>query len=126
MSIFFLATYVSMWILVLCLLIAVFALYHHFGAMYMSTAEGRASQGPGVSTQLKPMELMTQDEIRLSVPLRGQETIMVFSSVKCPLCTRLLPELREFAESRREVLVALVCGGTSDEVRGWAGPLVRR
>ena len=41
-----LGSYIALWILVAVLSVAVFALYHHFGQMYLNSREGRETQGP--------------------------------------------------------------------------------
>jgi len=126
----FFTSYVVLWVVVGAQLLAIMALYHHFGEMYLGkTREGRASQGPEVSSKLRRVE--TQDLAGNAIVLSesSRPSFMMFASTGCKICTSLKPELSRFAETNRDNIETIViCAGDRNAVRAWAvdlGPNVR-
>jgi thiol-disulfide isomerase/thioredoxin len=119
----FLISYVALWILVIVEAIALFALYHHFGEMYLNSSEGRASQGPEVDSELKPSEVQSISGSKLRIPPVGKPSILLFASTECTLCDELRPGFKKFAETHPEFQTLLVCAGNPKAVFGWADGL---
>ncbi len=47
--------------------------------------------------------------------LAGQQTLLVFSSISCPGCIKLFPELKTFSEQSQEVRVVMVSRASEEE-----------
>jgi hypothetical protein len=118
----FVATYVVLWILVAVLAGAVFALYHHFGQMYLNSEEGRESQGPAIDEALSYEDITDVRGER--VPLaNGCPTLLAFMEVGCRLCSRLRPALVDFAGRRADIDVVAIVGGDAADVTNFAQEL---
>lgn len=124
MSPFFLVSYVLLWVLVVVLLVGVFALYHHFGQMYMNTREGREAQGPKEGQALKRVEAADLGGTARILPEPGRPAVIVFGSTDCGLCEKLRPDVLRLARERDDdVQVTAVVAGHPQAVRGWAAEL---
>jgi thiol-disulfide isomerase/thioredoxin len=118
-----LVSYIVLWVLMLALAVSVFALYHHFGQLYLNSREGRDQQGPAND---KPLRRTTMRDVfgrSLGLPGVGLPNLIVFMSTSCPLCNELRPDLERFASVHDEVDTIIVCGGERDSVEEWAGTL---
>lgn len=118
-----LASYVALWVLVVVEAIALFALYQHFGEMYLNSREGRARQGPDIDSKLKPAQAQDIAGSALNLGASGKPTLMVFTSTDCKLCGELRPDLKRFAEDHPEIRTLVICAGGRKEVAGWADGL---
>lgn len=117
---FFLASYVALWVLVVVLAVAVLALYNHFGAMYLSSREGRATQGPAIGTRPAGFTATALDGRELVVP-SGRPLLMLLASTDCPECAKLKSPLQSAAvEHAGELDVVVLCGGPPARVSEWA------
>lgn len=117
----FLASYVVLWALVAVLAIAVFALYHHFGQMYIESREGRSAQGPDQGRPLPEADARTIAGESTSLPPRGVPALLVFAKTDCAPCEALLPELGALSARRRDVRTVLVCAGPdASAVAAWS------
>jgi len=108
-----------LWILVAIFAVALLALYHHFGEMYLNSREGRDQQGPEVGTLLAGAQLVGVDGGSVSVP-PGRPALLLFMSTDCKLCGRLRDLIAEFAERHLQVETVVVCAGQASQVREWA------
>lgn len=107
-----------MWFLLLVLAVAVFALYRHFGQIYVSSAHGRAEQGPQVNLALPSQGLVDVDEVQLSLPgLRP--TIVLFSDTACDLCAELRDQMECLASYQNTVETVVLCDGALADVLAW-------
>lgn len=116
----FLVTYVTLWVIVVVELVAIFALYHHFGQMYLSSPVAREEQGPRVDARLKSMDARDLEGDPVVLPARGTGVLMLFTDTNCPLCERLRPQLGQFAHEHPDVELLLICSGENALVRDWA------
>jgi hypothetical protein len=117
----FIISYVALWLLVLILSVAVVALYHHFGQMYLGSREGRQTQGPEQEKRLKSFSGRTVSGTSLDLPLLDTPTVLLFAETHCKLCTAMQPEMQLFARSHDDVQLVVMCGGDSTpEVSEWA------
>ena len=115
-----LTSYVALWLLVLVLAGAVLALYHHFGTMYLSSREGRATQGPAIGSRLSGFGASALDGTEIAVP-SGRPSLLLLASTDCPECGRLQEPLVRLARAHAgEVDVVVLCGGRRVEVSDWA------
>jgi peroxiredoxin len=117
----FWASYIALWVAVIVLSVAVFALYHHFGQLYLNSPDGRVNQGPEAGKALEPF-VATTDTGRLNVP-DGTATVLAFMEVGCLLCSDLRHHLRTYAMENRDVRVIAVVGGKPDEIDEFAAPM---
>ena len=125
MSIAFITSYVLLWLLVLTLLAGVFALFHHFGTMYMTSREGREDQGPEPG---RLVEAFTAADITgriISVPPMNRPLLLVFTSTTCKFCARLRPEFQRFVTAHTEVDLVVICDGHPRAVAAWAAEISR-
>jgi hypothetical protein len=118
-----LVSYIVLWILVVTQGIALFALYHHFGVMYLNSREGRERQGPPQDEPLKRSRLEDIQKKHLDIPVRNRAALIVFAATTCGLCSEIRPDLRRFALGHEELETIVVCGGRPDAVRVWATEL---
>jgi hypothetical protein len=123
MSTPYLASYVFLWLLVVALAIGVFALYHHFGQMYLTSREGRARHGLAEGTLVKSRWRETVDGARVQIPTPGRLQLMIFTETVCPLRHRLQPDIRNLANRDDGIDVAVVCVGEVRDVQRWARDL---
>lgn len=119
MSSLFLTSYIALWAIVVVQFIGLFALYRHFGAMYLGTRQGRASLGPAIGERLVMQSATTIDGSLVRTVLSGQESVIVFVSTKCEPCEKLILALPEFALANPEIRIAVISKGSLAETRAW-------
>lgn len=114
-----LVSYLALWIVVIFLLLAMFALVRQVGLLHRRIGPAAArmeNEGPEIG-ELAP-ELNTLDLQGREVSLgshRGKQTLLVFISTTCPACEELAPSLRSVWKSERKSLeVLLVTLGGDD------------
>lgn len=122
MSTPYLVSYVFLWILTGAMVVAILALYHHFGQMYMSSREGRAVHGLAEGTEVAAHEYVDIAGRPTTIPRLGERSLVLFTDTVCPLCLNLRPDLAAFGR-RVDFPVTVVCAGTHDQVAEWAEPL---
>jgi len=118
-----LLSYVALWLVVSVETIAILALYHHFAQMYLTSREGRATQGPVIGSRLRPIEGETLTGTLLQLPAAGVAGLLVFVSTKCPLCDRLRPDMARFDAANAGITMIVICQGRRQDVHRWAGNL---
>jgi hypothetical protein len=109
----------AMWLLLLVLAVAVFALYRHFGQIYVGSARGRADQGPTVGAALPPASLTDLAGAPLQLPGR-RPVVLVFGDTACDLCAEVRAELPALAGHREAISTVLLCDGSAAEVADWS------
>jgi thiol-disulfide isomerase/thioredoxin len=119
----FLTTYIALWILVTVLVFAVFALYHHFGEMYLNTREGRASQGPDLHKPIRVDGFKDLSGKTFDFPPAKRATLVVYATTDCPLCAELVPAIKEVATKHRRVQTVVICGNGKEKTAAWADGL---
>jgi hypothetical protein len=122
---FVLVSYVVLWILVVVVSVAVFALYHYFGQAYLNSREGRENQGPESG---KPFPHTVATDLRDGrAPLvRRLPAVVAFMDVECKLCAELLPDLGAFADDANDVGVVAVVAGRPPSVSEFTRRLSKR
>lgn len=125
MSAFVTATYIVLWILVVVQFFAILAMYHHFGEMYLGTPDGREAQGPKVDARLRPLATADLDGNHVLLPLHSNPALLLFTSTKCPLCEKLLPELNDFANAHGDTRLMVICAGDERSVREWSSGVTK-
>lgn len=123
MSGIFWTSYALLWALVAVLVVAVFALYHHFGQMYVNSDEGRANQGPENGKPYRPVQAETLDGTTIALPLFQRPFLAIFTSPDCQLCAAMRDALVTVAQQHPGTGVVVFCAGRPQVVRAWAGPL---
>ena len=100
-------TLVLLWIVVICLTLAVWALARQVGVLHERVAPAGAllsSSGPGVgepSPRSKSMRL-AGNAITVGGRLAtGKALLLLFVSQTCPICKKLIPIAQDFAKSER-------------------------
>lgn len=120
----FIVSYIALWILVVILGVAVFALYHHFGQLYLNSPDGRVNQGPEAGKALEPLIARTPGG-PLSLP-DGTATVLAFMEIDCLLCSDLRYHLRQYAAENHDVRVIAIVGGEADAISEFAIPMGER
>jgi hypothetical protein len=120
MSGLYLVTYVLLWVVVVIQGVGVFALYHHFGQMYLNSRDGRAAQGPEIGTALRHLRLRDTRGTARSLPSSGRATILVFASTTCAVCESLRNEMKSVSVDDTTTGVFVICAGNEPAVQEWA------
>jgi hypothetical protein len=119
----FLVSYVLLWVLVAVLFAGVFALYHHFGQMYLTSRGGRAEQGPAEGAFFLPIEGAVIGGDSVVIPHAERAALVVFASTSCPLCGKLRAGMVRAARSHPEVDLIVACAGPPRMVRAWSSDM---
>jgi thiol-disulfide isomerase/thioredoxin len=119
----FMVSYIALWVLVGVLVVAILALYNHFGQMYITSREGRAAHGPAEGATLRSTDAVDSSGSPLRVPVPGRRTMLLFVTTDCPLCSELKPSLTGFARAHPESAVVVICAGKRDAVARWGRDL---
>jgi methylamine dehydrogenase accessory protein MauD len=111
---------VMMWILVIALVVAVFALARQIGVLYERVAPMGAlmmDEGPKVGDLAPVFNLATLSGPRVQVGAPGSHsTLVFFVSPTCPVCKKLIPVLRSSAKVESAWL-RVVLASDGDEAR---------
>lgn len=107
------------WALLIVLGYAVFALYRHFGQMYLSSPAGRADQGPELGTALLSIARSDTQGRAVTLPVT-RPAIVLFADTKCDLCSEVRDKLTILDAYTDRLEVAVFCGGTKDDVAAWS------
>lgn len=122
MNSIFWASYIMLWLLVGTLSIGVWALYHHFGQMYLSTPESRANQGPTEGSPLRTLEAETIDGTPLVLPI-DSASLLIFVSTDCGVCKAIREGIPRAVEAYPELAVFVICKGHPRMVGAWSSGL---
>ena len=111
---------VVLWILVIALVVAVFALARQIGVLYERVAPMGAlmmDEGPKVGDLAPVFNLTTLSGGRVQVGAAGpHSTLVFFVSPTCPVCKKLIPVLRSSAKVESAWL-RVVLASDGDEAR---------
>ncbi len=78
----------------------------------------RVPEGLEVGTETPDFSLPDIEGRMVSLKdFTGKKVMVVFSSVRCPACVELLPELKVFSEKHPEVQLVMISQGTEEENR---------
>jgi len=109
-----------LWVLVLALTVAVFALTRQIGVLYERVAPLGAlslDEGPKVGDQAPVFNLATLAGERRVIGAGGERSeLLFFLSPTCPVCKKLLPVLRSIARDEADWL-GVVLASDGDEPR---------
>jgi methylamine dehydrogenase accessory protein MauD len=100
-------TLVLLWVVVICLSVAVLALARQVGVLHERVAPAGAlisGSGPGVGEQSPRIEVhaLAGNAITIGATLAtGKALLMLFVSQTCPICKKLIPIALDFARSER-------------------------
>lgn len=120
MTEFLVASYIVLWIIVVGMFVALFALYNHLGSLYLASRESRAAQGQPEGDYVRAFEARAIDGTPAFMPADGP-TLLLFTSTTCSVCKVLLDGLRPLGAAHPSLGVVLVCAGRREMVRAWAG-----
>ncbi len=109
-----------LWVLVIALVIAVFALARQIGVLYERVAPMGAltiDDGPKVGDLAPAFNLTALDGKKVQVGAPGAfSTLLFFLSPTCPVCKKLLPVLRSIARDEAQWL-RVVLASDGDEAK---------
>ncbi|MGE0859963.1 MAG: methylamine dehydrogenase accessory protein MauD [Gammaproteobacteria bacterium] len=109
-----------LWVLVIALVIAVFALARQIGVLYERVAPMGAltiDDGPKVGDLAPAFNLTALDGKKVQVGAPGAfSTLLFFLSPTCPVCKKLLPVLRSIAQDEAKWL-RVVLASDGDEAK---------
>ena len=78
----------------------------------------RAPEGLEVGTKAPDFTLPNAEGRVVSLKdFAGKKVLLEFSSIHCPACKELYPDLRAFSEQSRDVQLVMICDGPAEEVR---------
>jgi hypothetical protein len=108
-----------MWGLLLVLAVAVFALYRHFGQLYVNSPQGREDQGPAVGSALLSIARPDTDGGEILLPTT-RPTLILFVATTCDLCSALRDQLNALGPHADVLDTVALCAGALPDVRAWA------
>jgi len=118
------ASNVILWLLVLVLAAAVFALTRQIGVLYERVAPAGAlmvGQGPKAGEAAPVLELASLDGAPVRIggaSAAGRSTLLFFLSPTCPVCATLIPVLKSLRHSEAEWLdIVLASDGEQERQR---------
>jgi methylamine dehydrogenase accessory protein MauD len=100
-------TFILLWIVVICLSVAVLALARQVGVLHERVAPAGAlisAAGPGVGEQSPRLEVQALAGNGITVGAKlatGKALLLLFVSQTCPICKKLIPIALDFARSER-------------------------
>ncbi|MEP6884200.1 MAG: methylamine dehydrogenase accessory protein MauD [Gammaproteobacteria bacterium] len=100
-------TLILLWVVVICLSVAVLALARQVGVLHERVAPAGAlisGSGPAVGEQSPRLEVhaLAGNAITVGAALpTGKALLMLFVSQTCPICKKLIPIALDFAKSER-------------------------
>jgi methylamine dehydrogenase accessory protein MauD len=111
---------VVLWVIVVALVIAVFALARQIGILYERVAPMGAlmlDDGPAVGEQAPQFNLATLSGARIDIAKPSQlGDLVFFLSPTCPVCKKLIPVLRSIQKTESET-VNVILASDGDEAR---------
>lgn len=111
---------VVLWVVVVALVIAVFALARQIGILYERVAPMGAlmlDDGPAVGEQAPQFNLATLSGARIDIAKPSQlGDLVFFLSPTCPVCKKLIPVLRSIQKTESET-VNVILASDGDEAR---------
>lgn len=119
MQTFLLVALCVVWALLIVLAGAVFALYRHFGQMYLSSPAGRTEQGPEIGTPLLSISRESVDGQQAMLPAPGP-SVVLFADTSCDLCSAIRDKLSVLDPYSGKLHVVVFCAGLKQDVAAWA------
>lgn len=117
------AAVVVLWLLVVVLAIAVFALARQVGVLYERVAPAGAlmlNQQLNVGDEAPQIAMQALDQTELTSGVSEQGQLLFFLGPDCPICKSLLPVLKTLAKAESATQIVLVSdGGTEQEHRDY-------
>ena len=115
---------IMLWLVVIALVVAVFALARQIGVLYERVAPMGAlmlDEGPAVGSQAPVFELASLSGSTATIgKASGRGELVFFLSPTCPVCKKLIPVLRSIAHAERDWLdVILASDGDETEHRAF-------
>lgn len=115
---------IMLWLVVIALVVAVFALARQIGVLYERVAPMGAlmlDEGPAVGSQAPVFELASLGGSTATIgKASGRGELVFFLSPTCPVCKKLIPVLRSIAHAERDWLdVILASDGDETEHRAF-------
>ncbi len=108
------------WVLLLVIAYSVFVLYRHFGQLYVSSAVGRAEQGPDVGSAFLSISRSDVHGRNVTLP-STKSTVVLFADVDCDLCSELREQYASvFGPYPSSVDLVVFCAGAEKDVKAWA------
>lgn len=111
------STYV-VWALLVLVLLALFALYRHFGQLYVNSTTAKLAQGPDIGSSLLSVGGADVLGNEFELPT-SKVTLLLFADTRCDLCASIRDGLRALEPRRDLVDIFVLCGGAPRDVLAW-------
>lgn len=108
-----------MWVLLLVLLLAVFALYRHFGQLYVNSTEAKQNQGPRLGSAMVSMAGSDVSGRKFDLPAT-RPALVLLADTRCEICASIRDGLSLLEPMRHEAEVYVMCAGPLPDVTAWA------
>ena len=123
MSGWWLASYVTLWVLVALLSVVVVALARQVGTLHLRLGPRGAlevdDEGPALGEAPEAISAMDLDGRDVVVGGPGEPQLLLFVSPGCPVCREVLPSLPAAARAGRLTPYVISDAGTEDTVRSY-------
>lgn len=113
-----LASYISLWLLVVALVVVVLALARQIGVLHLRLGPRGAlemdDEGPPLGEAPEPTDARSLDGREMTVGGPGEPQLLLFVSPGCPICREVLPSLAPAARAARMTPLAIVDAGEEE------------
>ena len=106
------------WTILVILLLAVFALYRHFGQLYVNSTSAKAAQGPDLGSSLLSVGGVDVSGEAVELPSLNP-TLLLFADTRCDICASIRDELQTLESIQNLVDIFVLCAGTPRDVFAW-------
>ncbi len=107
----FVASYISLWVVVVLLALVLVALARQIGVLHgrLGPVGARiANTGPAIGEVLTSFVETDIFERSISIPDTNRNTLLLFVSPGCPMCDQIAPAVRSFAkDEKRKIRIVL-------------------
>lgn len=113
-----------LWVAVLLVCFAVFALYRHHGRMLLHSRDGREDQGPAIEKRLPIAQVRDIEGRVINLGIQGRPQFIFFAQTHCKPCQDARASLAHFADEHHDSIeTILVFAGLPSDMRDVAARL---
>jgi hypothetical protein len=106
------------WVILIVLLLAVFALYRHFGQLYVNSAQAKENQGPRLGSSLRSIGGIDMSGRVFELPT-VRPTLLLLADTQCEVCASVRDGLAVLRPVQQLAEMFVLCSGPPQDVLAW-------